>query len=349
MCMTVAFVFASCESSEKAQGAGTDTVTFTDSCGRSVEIPAEITRVAPAGAVAQMVLMTVDPDVLVGLANEVDDNQKEIFPEEMQKLPVFGQFYGSNPNLNKEAVLAADPQIIIDVGDMKETQKADMDSIQEQTGIPTIFVETSLDSFPEAYRTLGRLLGNEERGDKLAEYVENTVSTAKAKASGITEARTVYYGGGPDGLGCNPQGSVQADVIEVIGAENAVVVDELNHQAGGNLISLETLYNIQPDVIIVNDEGSYDRVVSESGWTELKAVRNEEVYEIPGSPYCWMSAPPSVNRILGIWWLGNLVYPEIYDYDMTEKTIEYFKLFFNYEMSTEQAEKLLENSSLKLQ
>ena len=38
----------------------------------------------------------------------------------------------------------------------------------------------------------------------------------------------------------------------------------------------------------------------------LTAVQQGRYYEIPGLPYDWMSSPPAVNRVLGIWWLGNL-------------------------------------------
>lgn len=347
MCIAFAFAFSSCGSESNETADNSKTISFTDDCGRTVEIPENITRVAPAGAVAQMVIMTVNPKCLVGLANEVDSNQEAYLPDYFNELPVFGQFYGSNPNLNKEALLAADPQVIIDIGDMKESQKEDMDSIQEQTGMPVIFIDTSLDRFPNAYRTLGSLLGKEDKGNELADYVENTIETAKANAAEIKDRKTVYYGGGPEGLNCNAKGSVHADVIDIIGAENAVVVDKVNHAGGGNLVNLEELYSIDPDVILINDEGAYDTVVNSPEWARLNAVKEGIVYEIPGKPYCWMSAPPSVNRILGIWWLGNLVYPEIYDYDMTEKTIEYYKLFFDYDMSVEQAGQLLANSTLK--
>jgi iron complex transport system substrate-binding protein len=50
-------------------------------------------------------------------------------------------------------------------------------------------------------------------------------------------------------------------------------------------------------------------------------------------PYNWMSNPPSINMLLGVWWLGNLIYPEIYDYDMAEKTQEIYKLLWGYIMT----------------
>ena len=347
MCIAIVFAFTACGDSNSSSDSEATTVMFTDDCGREVEIPADIEKVAPAGAVAQMVIMSVSEDKLVGIANDPSEAELKYVSEDMADMPVFGQFYGSNPNLNKEALLAADPQVIIDVGDKKESQKEDMDSIQEQTGIPTVFIETSLDRFPAAYRTLGELLGNEEKGEQLAQFVEETLDMAKTNSDAVTEKRTVFYGGGPEGLDGNAEGSVQADVIETIGAENALKVDEINHAGGGNPVNMEELYNMDPDVIITTEGGSYDKMSGDSTWSELTAIQNGDFYEIPDSPYNWMSQPPSMNRILGIWWLGNLVYPDTYDYDMVEKTKEFFSLFYNYDLSDDEASDLLANSSLK--
>ena len=136
---------------------------ITDSAGRQVEIPAEITRIAPSGSTAQMILMPVAYDLLVGLSSSPSTAQMSYFPEEMRYLPTFGQFYGSKANLNMESLIAAQPQLIIDLGDAKDSIAKDMDTIQKQTGIPTIFIEADLDDMAAAYRTLGDILGGRSR------------------------------------------------------------------------------------------------------------------------------------------------------------------------------------------
>ena len=330
---------------------GVETFTFTDDCGRDVEIPKTITKVAPSGAVSQMVLLTIAPEAMGGLSATPSLAQRDYVPKEMWTLPTFGQFYGSKATMNMESLIAAQPQVIIDIGDKKINHASDMDKIQRQTGIPTIFIETTLDKMPRAYRTLGQLFGKEELGNQLADYIEKTVSYAEDKAAQIPDAekRTVYYGTGTAGLDCNADGSVQADVIDIIGAKNAVVGEDVSDKGGGTLINMEKLYTFDPDVIIVTSGGVYDVIADgDKQWAQLKAVKNNEYYEIPGTPYCWMSGPPSVNRILGIWWLGQLVYPDQYDdYDMVEKTMEYYKLFFGYDLTEKEAKQMLANSILK--
>src|SRR5665647_2319868 len=47
-----------------------ESINFTDSSKRTVKLPAEITRVAASGLMAQIVLFAICPDMLVGLADE---------------------------------------------------------------------------------------------------------------------------------------------------------------------------------------------------------------------------------------------------------------------------------------
>ena len=141
--------------------------------------------------------------------------------------------------------------------------------------------------------------------------------------------------------------SIQAQVLDMVGVENAVVVEDVSNKGGGNIISLEQLYNFDPDVILFADGSIYDTVADDSAWSQLTAISTGKYYEVPGSPYSWLSGPPSMNMILGVWWLGNLIYPEVYDYDMAEMTQELYKTLWGYELSSEEVTALLGNSTLK--
>lgn len=338
-------VFSACGQTQTEQK---ETVSFFDSAGRTVAVPANITKIAPSGSVAQMILLTLAPERMVGLASSPDDAQLPYFPPEIAELPAFGQFYGSKANINMEALIAAEPQIIIDLGDYKDGIAADMDMVQEQTGIPTVFIDASLENLPTAYRLLGSLLGVKDKAEELASYIEDTLAYAKQKASQILpeDKKTVMYGTGASGLACNPKGSSQADVIELVGGKNVIEPEGKSHHYGGTEVNLEQVYALDPDVILLSADGPYDELQN-SEWSELFAVKYGTFYEVPALPYSWMSMPPSVNRVIGIWWLGNLLYPDIFDYDMVEKAQEFYKLFWHYDLSREEAESLLTRSTLK--
>ena len=79
-------------------------------------------------------------------------------------------------------------------------------------------------------------------------------------------------------------------------------------------------------------------------WNNIKAVKNGKVYEVPIAPYDWINRQPSVNRVIGVRWLANLLYPDIYDVDIKEEIREFFSLFYQYDLSDEEMATLLEKS-----
>ena len=329
--------------------AGVETKQVTDDYGRNVTVPAEITKIAASGATAQMLLMTIAPDMLVGLASSPSKAERAYYPEDMWYLPTFGQFYGSKSTLNIEALMTAEPQIIIDTGDYKISGVNDMNGIQKQTGIPTVFFEADLQHMPEAFRQLGALLGREEKAEELAQFVEKTMAMAEEKRLQIPaeERVSILYGTGTSGLDVNANGSSQAQVIDIIGAKNAIIPDVVTDKGGGTEIDMEKVFVQDPDVILFTPGGPFEKLET-SEWADLKAVRSGRTYEIPSIPYNWISSPPSVNMVIGVWWLGQLVYPKYYnDYDIIEVAQEFYDKFWHYDLSEEEARSLLSRSIYK--
>lgn len=333
---------------ETAEAADGETIMFTDSCGREVELPADLTKVAPSGSVAQMIIYAVAPEQLACWAGSLGDEQKAYIDEQYQDLPVTGQFYGKG-DLNMEALIDAAPQVIIDLGDKKDGIEEDLDSIQEQTGIPTIFIEGTVDTYPEMFRTLGKLLGQEEQGEKLAAYTEKTYSDAAAAKAQIKDEDKlrVMFGTGETGLDCNAKGSIHCGVLDAVGVENAIEVAEISSKGGGNTITMEEVLNADPDVILLDAGGPYDSLSEDPYWSGLTAVKEGRYYEIPYGPYRFLAGPPSINQIIGIKWLGNLLYPELYNYDMVSELQDFYNLFWHCSLSEENAKALLAHSTFK--
>ena len=325
-------------------------VSFTDSLGRTVELPSDITRIAPSGAVATMILAAIAPECMVTINAAPSESQMAFLPANLAALPETGQMYGGKANLNLETLLSADPQVVIDLGDKKDDMTEDLDALQEQIGIPVIFIEADLPHMAQAFRTLGGLLaGKADRGEELGTLVDRTTEMAAENSAKITDDMRVsaMYTTGEDGLGTNAAGSVHAQVLDMVGVENAIVVEDVTNKGGGNIISLEQLYNFDPDVILFATSSIYDTVADDPAWSQLSAVSSGKYYEVPGSPYSWLSGPPSMNMILGVWWLGNLIYPEVYDYDMTTVAQDLYKTLWGYDLSADEAASLLANSTLK--
>ncbi len=327
-----------------------ETVTFTDSAGRQVAVPAQITRVAPSGAVATMFLASVCPDYMACIASNPSDSQCRYLDGALTDLPATGQLYGSKSTINLESLMGAQPQVIIDLGDAKDGIGQDLDALQEQTGIPVVFIEANLPHMAEAFRMLGRLIaGKTDRCEELAQYVEETVALAESGAARIPESEriSVMYTSGASGLDTNAEGSTQAQVLGIVGADNAVKVEKVSNKGGGNPIDMEQLYLSDPDVILFTADSMYAAAASDPAWQQVRAIREDLYYEIPALPYNWMSNPPSLNMLLGIRWLGNLLYPDVYDYDMVAEAQRAYRLLWNYELSDGEAREMLSRSTLR--
>ena len=333
----------SVDSSENSDEQGT--YTFTDSCGREVELPKNVERIAPSGPLAQIVLYTLCPDKMVGWATEFTDAQQKYIDSKYASLPIFGNFYGDT--LNLESVMYAKPQAIFDIGEPKKSVKEDMDGIQEKTGVPTVFVEMNMKSMATAYKTLGEITGETEQAQKITDYIDKTLSDTKAKLESIPEDQrlSVFYGQ-DEGLTAVVKGTVHSDVIDYAGGINVADVEK-SIRGGANEVSMEQLLLWNPDVILFAPGSIYDSVSGKGEWGEVSAIKSSHFYEIPAEPYNWMGRPPSVNRVLGIKWLSNLLYLEVFNYDMVKEIREFYKTFYHCEITEEQVKNLLKKSTYK--
>lgn len=343
VCLVMTMATA-CGSSGSGTASANATTSFTDSAGRVVEVPTKITRIVPSGALAQIALFALAPEMFVGLSSKWDATAQEYIDTQYLDLPVLGQFYGQG-DLNLEEIAKVDPQIIIDIGESKSTIVEDMDGIQEQVGIPTVHIEATIDTMAEAYRTLGKLLGKEKEAEVLAKYCEtvNTDTQNIIDKVGESGKAKLVYCTGEDGLSVLAKGSFHAEVIDTL-SNNVAVVSDISSKGTGNPVDMEQLMLWDPDVIIFAPGSAYSAVATSEAWQNLKAIKNGTYYEVPNGPYNWMGSPPSVNRLMGMIWMTQLLYPDQAQYDGYKKAAEYYKLFYHTDLTQDQYTKLVANS-----
>lgn len=338
-------VLGGCSSSDGGQGATSEesgqTRVFTDSLGREVEVPADVSRMAATSNTAQQVLLTMAPERMVGLAQKLSEGEAKYLGEELNSLPVLGSMYNAKGDLNKEALAAADPQVIIDTGERKSGIEEDLQTLQDQLGIPVVFIETGLDSYGGAYRMLGDLLGMEERGEELGSYCEAAYEEVESVMASVPEAERVRcaYLLGDAGLNAIAKGSFQGQVVDMI-TDNVVVVENASTKGSGNEVSLEQIALWDPDMIIFGANGIYDTVGDEAAWQGISAIDSGNYYEVPSEPYIWLNNPPTVNQILGMQWLARLCYPDRFDDDMQETVVGYYSTFYGFELFDEEYREL---------
>ncbi len=316
---------------------GTQTETarvFTDSCGREVTVPADIQRIAVSGPLAQMVVFAIAPDKMVGVANAWDESAKSYFDAKYLELPLLGQLYGGKGELNLETLLAAAPDVVIDVGEPKDSMAEDLDALQEQTGIPFVHIDAYLASMDDTYAMLGDLLAMPNEAQGLADYCRYAYDKVKAIADSVEKVNLLYVTG-EEGLNVIARGSYHAEVIDML-CSNLAVVDEPSSKGTGNEVDMEQILNWNPDAVIFAPGSIYSTVADNENWQTIPAIKDGRYYEVPMGPYNWMGFPPSVQRILGMQWMAKVLYPDAADYDMYETTQTYFQLFYHCDLTAEQ-------------
>ena len=100
MLLCLCLVFSLCACGETETKPQKPTREFTDSCGRTVQIPEQIDAVVPSGPLAQIMLYSLCPEKLQSLSQAFTRIQKQYIDEKFHDLPVSGQFYGGASSVN---------------------------------------------------------------------------------------------------------------------------------------------------------------------------------------------------------------------------------------------------------
>ena len=319
------------------------TRTFTDSLGREVTLPTNLTKIAVSGPLAQIVVFAIAPEMMVGIANGWADEAKGLIPDEYYNLPELGQLYGGKGELNLETLLQSGAEVVIDVGERKDGMTEDLDALQEQTGIPFVHVDCYTGSMGDTYRALGALLGNKDDEAKaLSEYCDKIYNRTNEIANSVEKVNLLYCLG-DKGENVIAQGSYHAEVIDLL-SNNLAVVDSPSSKGSGNEVDMEQILKWNPDVILFAPGSIYATVGEDATWQGVNAIKNGNYYEVPVGPYNWMGFPPSVQRMLGMMWMAKILYPEAADYDLYTEVAEYFQLFYHTTLSEDAYNALVANS-----
>ena len=323
-----------------------ETQEFTDSTGRTMTLPASITKIAISGPLSQIYILPLAGDLLVGVSTAYAEDAQRYLPAYIYEKAEIGQLYGGKGEMDLEALLSAAPDVVIDIGEPKKTTADDLAALTEQTGIPFIHIDATVATAPEAYRILGKLLDREEQAEELAVWCEDTyamISAMMKKVDADGARKTLLYCLGDKGVNVIARGSFHAETINLM-SNNLAVVEDVVSSGAGNEVDLEQILLWNPDVLIFAPDSCYEDIASSEQWQSIGAVVRGDYYKTPSGPYGWLSSPPAVQRYLGMLWLGELLYPEYAKYDLQEKVTEYYKLFYGCDLTDEMYQALMADS-----
>jgi iron complex transport system substrate-binding protein len=309
-----------------------------DSAGRTVPVPARVERVFPAGPPAAIFLYTLAPDLLIGWPRANRREEREFLLPDVGGRPEVGRITGRGNTANLEVVLALKPDLILDVGIVNPTYVSLADRVQQQTGIPYALLDGRFDAIPLDYRTLGELIGRPQQGESFARIAADIIETIARRVNAIPPERRprVYYARGPRGLETGLSGSINVETIEFV-AQNVAG----GTRGGLAIVSIEQVLLWNPDVIITIDQDFAANVWNDPAWAPVAAVRARRVHLSPKLPFGWVDFPPTVNRLIGLWWLAKILYPDLFPEDLRALTRDFYSRFYHVTPSDAQIERVL--------
>jgi iron complex transport system substrate-binding protein len=312
---------------------------FTDSAGRIVDIPEHVGRVMPADPAAEVLVYVLAPQKLDGWAQ---------LPRGPMPKAVRHQVVGSlvgDPAAAAAIVSRVHPDLIVDSGTATPERAAFADQVSQATGVPYIIIDNSFDRTPTVLRTVGRVLGVADRGDDLAGSAEHAINAIRGRLliQAATQRPRVYFARGPSGMQTGEPGSGAAASIDAAGAINVAASLGVGQQIN---VTPQQIRAWNPDIIIVEDRAFYSAMQRSPMWRNLAAVHNKKVFLEPSEPFGWIDAPPGINRLIGLYWLSQLLYPGDSQDDLRSLMADFYDKFYGIKLTDAQIEAIAKTAGI---
>jgi len=360
LAVVFALSLAACNNNTPNNGKA-EMMTITDLIGRTVTVPVNPQRIAAVtGPSYEMVFMLGAHERIAMTKSGHTTN----YPVALLTNPALANYAGvaANPSstVNIEDYLRRDIDMVIYYDNVLELKKFDAVGMPAvvltlNTGLldslETVMAQT-LDEYIEsstvAVRTLANILGGNavSKYEKWYEYCKEKMTMLHERTATLTDAqrKTVYWG---NTWGENILSSYalknRAYEIWLCGG---TLVGPLAGNGNFPEVTTEQLFTWDPDIILVDNHGNYPQLVikdmmkDNSRWAPLSAVKNKQIYRIPAGIFFMDKGTTTALMML---WLSTIVQPELFaDINIIEEIKYYYREFYEYELSDEYAQKVLE-------
>lgn len=299
-------------------------VTLTDQAGREVTIQEEPQRIVSGYYISTSALIALGlQDKLVGI--EAKAAKRPIYQHSAPQLIDLPNV-GTAKEFDLEGCAALEPDLVILPLKLKDAAKT-----LEDLGFPVLLVNPENQARLEEMISLIAAATNTRDGARaLLDFTAAQETLLKKTLEG-TRTPSVYLAGNSALLSTAGDAMYQSDMIRLAGGVNAAA--ELTDTYWVE-ISYEQLLAWDPDYILLASDAGYspEDVLADPNLADCAAVKNGNVFKMPGKAEAWDSPVPS--GILGAVWLANLLHPEAFkEEDCASVIDEYYETFYGFTYS----------------
>jgi len=246
--------------------------------------------------------------------------------------------------INVEELLTIDPDVVIYWGEYE-----DQYNTFKSVNIPAIGVQGVADgNVLETLRVwldiMGKAFGTSGSVDEVFDYAKAAQDEVNAKLADLKDEekpRVLYlYNHSKEQISVSGSNFYGGYWIDAAGGQNVAAEIE----AFGD-VNMEQIYAWDPEIIVITTftetmpEDLYNNTIDGQDWSKVSAVKNGKVYKEPLGAYRWYV--PTGDTPLMYKWMAQVVHPELFDYDMVKEIQDYYKSFYNYDVTDDQADGIL--------
>lgn len=321
----------------------TEYITVTDTENRVVEVPKNpksICCVCPF--TGPLVVMLGGGEAITSQCNNMyRSNLLKIMYPSLEDAPVVK---GSG-SINAEEVLKQKTDLIfVDSSVYYDSdEKAKLDAMK----IPYVVISyEDIETQLEAVRVIGEALGNAERAEEYIEWYKSVTDKVAATVSAADIQPSRLYHAVNEATRTDYDGSICAEWIDYTGAVNVSLDSDLSIEGDKAYTTLEQIYLWNPQLIICNEPGVADYILSDDKWSGLECVRNGSVYQIPVG-ISRMGHPTSTETPLALMWLCEVLYPQLFDFDMEKEIYNYYSNFYGCQLDGQMVQAILAGDKMR--
>ncbi len=317
----------------------------TDCIGRTVAVPKEIERIAALDPFAgQAVIMFGHGEKMKATVGGV---KRDLLLQEMCPALKDAAIVKESGTVNAEALLSLQVDLLLLKGDVilniPEKEKI------EKLDIPYLVVDyNSMESQIAAFRVIGEALGEEAEAEKVNAYYRSAIERIDAITKEIPQEKNPrIYHAVNQAVRTDSKGTLGSDWISYTRAENVALGKDLTSDGKNYYTTLEQIFVWDPDLIICNESGVSNYMLTDKKWAGLRAVREGKVYQMPIGVSRW-GHEGGLETPLALFWLAKLIYPEEFkDLDLKVEMSFFYGTFFDYTPTSEVIDKILAGEGIR--
>ena len=299
-------------------------ITLTDQAGREVTIQEEPQRIVSGYYISTSALIALGlQDKLVGI--EAKAAKRPIYQRSAPQLIDLPNV-GTAKEFDLEGCAALEPELVILPLKLKDAAKT-----LEDLGFPVLLVNPEDQAqLEEMISLIAAATNSQSSAQALLDFTAAQEALLEKTLEG-TRTPSVYLAGNSALLSTAGDAMYQSDMIRLAGGVNAAA--ELTDTYWVE-ISYEQLLAWDPDYILLASDAGYtsEDVLADPNLADCAAVKNGNVFKMPGKAEAWDSPVPS--GILGAVWLANLLHPEAFtEEDCASVIDEYYETFYGFTYS----------------